>query len=287
MKPRTTVISVSFNSAQIIKKMLQSVPDNIAIKIVDNCSIDNISETVSNFNNCELIENASNQGFGRACNLGASESKTEFLFFLNPDAMIDHETISELEKFADKNPQMGAANPLIKSIDNKSKLKMSSIIPCKDLQRPKISEFGEMPILTGGALFVRRKVFEDIGGFDPHIFLYHEDHELCSRISKLGYSLWHVPKATAVHIGGSSSGRSAKVSHWKGYQMARSRYYVLDKFYPKEAFKKTFWPAFFGLINPVNLFSIRRFSKYIGQIKGAFSAKVDGGAFEITQNKNL
>ena len=157
---------------------------------------------------------------------------------------------------------------------------MSSIIPCKDLPRPKVSEFGEMPVLTGGALFIRRKVFEEIGGFDPYIFLYHEDHELCSRISKHGYSLWHVPSAIVIHVGGNSSSRSAKMSHWKGYQMARSRYYVLNKFYPSQAFKKTFWPAVFGLINPINLFSIRRSSKYIGQIKGAFSAKIDGGAFK-------
>ncbi len=280
MEARTTVISVSFNSAQIIKKMLQSVPNHVAIKIVDNCSIDNISKTVSSFNNCELIENTSNQGFGRACNLGASKSKTEFLFFLNPDATIKTDTISELEKFADENSQMGAANPLIKSENNKTRLKMSSIIPCKELPRPKVSEFGEMPILTGGALFIRRKVFEEIGGFDPYIFLYHEDHELCSRISKHGYSLWHVPSAIATHVGGSSSGSSAKISHWKGYQMARSRYYVLNKFYPSQAFNKTFWPAVFGLINPINLFSIRRSSKYTGQIKGAISAKIDGGAFK-------
>ena len=280
MESRTTVISVTFNSAQIIEKMLQSIPNHVAIKIVDNCSSDNISNTVSGFNNCDIIENASNQGFGRACNRGAAETKSEFLFFLNPDATIKSNTISELEKFADKNAKMGAANPLIKNKNNKTRLKMSSIIPCKNLPRPKVSEFGEIPMLTGGALFIRRRIFEEIGGFDPNIFLYHEDHELCSRVSQLGYSLWHVPSAIAVHVGGNSSGRSAKISHWKGFQMARSRYYVLNKFYPSQAFKKTFWPAVFGLINPINLFSIRRSSKYIGQIKGAFSAKFDGGAFK-------
>ena len=245
MESRTTVITVTFNSAQIIKKMLQSIPNHVAIKIVDNCSTDNISNTVSGFNNCDVIENASNQGFGRACNRGASETKSEFLFFLNPDATIKSDTISELEKFADRNSKMGAANPLIMNKNNKTRLKMSSIIPCKDLPRPKVSEFGEIPMLTGGALFIRRRIFEEIGGFDPNIFLYHEDHELCSRVSQLGYSLWHVPSAIAVHVGGNSSGRSAKISHWKGFQMARSRYYVLNKFYPSQAFKKTFWPAFF------------------------------------------
>ena len=143
--------------------MLQSIPNHVAIKIVDNCSADNSSKTVSSFDNCDFIENASNQGFGRACNRGASETKSEFLFFLNPAAIIKSDTISELEKFADKNSKMGAANPLIKNKNNKTRLKMSSIIPCKNLPRPKVSEFGEMPVLNGGALFIRRKVFEEIG----------------------------------------------------------------------------------------------------------------------------
>ena len=135
---------------------------------------------------------------------------------------------------------MGAANPLIKSTNGKPRLKMSSIIPCKKLPRPRINQVGEMPTLTGGALFVRRKVFEETGGFDTKIFLYHEDHELCSRITKLGYSLWHVPSAVAIHIGGNSSGSSSKIAEWKGYQMARSRYYVLNMFYPNQAFQRTF-----------------------------------------------
>ena len=135
---------------------------------------------------------------------------------------------------------MGAANPLMENIKGKARLKMSSIVPCKKLPRPKLSEFGEMPVLSGGAMFVRREAFEKAGGFDPNIFLYHEDHELCNRISHQGYSLWHVPSAKAIHIGGSSSTRSIQLAHWKGYQMARSRFYVLNMFYPKEAFNRTF-----------------------------------------------
>ena len=61
--------------------------------------------------------------------------------------------------------------------------------------------------------------------------------------------------------------------------MARSRFYVLNMFYPKKAFNRTFWPAVYGLINPFNLLSRRRFSKYIGQVKGALSARSDGGIF--------
>lgn len=279
MKSRTTIISVSFNSSNIIKKLLVSIPKDVTIKIVDNANDDDIYTTLKPFKNCELIQNSFNEGFGRACNRGASESKTEFLFFLNPDTTLEKNAISELEKFADKNPRMGAANPLIKNARNNFRLKTTSVVPCKKLPRPNIYEYGEMPILTGGALFVRRKVFEEVGGFDPNIFLYHEDHELCYRITKNGYSLWHVPSAEVVHIGGNSSGRSSKIAEWKGYHLARSRYYVLNMFYPNYALSRTFWPAILGLINPINLLSRRRFSKYKGQLKGALSIKKDNGVF--------
>ena len=280
MKSRTTVITVSFNSAHIIEGMIKSIPKDVAIKVVDNGSADGIYRRLKKFKNCKVILNNSNQGFGRACNRGASESETEFLFFLNPDATLEKNAILELEKFADKTPQMGAANPLMKNSSGNPRLKMSSIIPCKKLTRPRINQFGEMPILTGGALFVRRKVFEEIGGFDRNIFLYHEDHELCSRIAKMGHSLWHVPSATAVHIEGNSSGRSSQIAAWKGYQMARSRYYVLNMFYPNQAFRRTFWPAIIGLINPINFLSRRRISKYMGQVRGALSAREDKGVFQ-------
>ena len=150
------------------------------IKIIDNCAC-HISEALEDYKNCNLILNSSNQGFGRACNQGALESKTEFLFFVNPDTILKNDAICELEKFADKNPKMGAANPLMENIKGKARLKMSSIVPCKKLPRPKLSEFGEMLVLSGGAMFVRREAFEKAGGFDPNIFL-SEDHELC-RIS--------------------------------------------------------------------------------------------------------
>ena len=82
MKSRTTVITVSFNSSHIIEAMINSIPNDVTIKVVDNGSTDQISSGLKKFKNCKLILNKSNQGFGRACNRGASESETEFLFFL-------------------------------------------------------------------------------------------------------------------------------------------------------------------------------------------------------------
>ena len=57
--------------------MLVSIPKDVTIKIVDNASDDDIYTTLKPFQNCDLIQNSFNEGFGRACNRVASESKSE------------------------------------------------------------------------------------------------------------------------------------------------------------------------------------------------------------------
>jgi len=199
--------------------------------------------------------------------------------FLNPDAQLMPGALHALEEFAFANPLLGAANPLIRDKRGRARLKISSPLPLPAMPRPALDEAGQLPVLSGGALFVRRAAFEAVAGFDPAIFLYHEDHDLCRRLARAGYTLWHVPKAQAVHITGTGTKRSTEMAAWKGYQMARSRVYVLEQAEPGTGFQQTFWLALIGLLGPTNLLSKRRRAKHTGQIKGALSARHDGGRY--------
>ena len=279
MTSRTTVITVTYNSAQVIKGMLASIPAQTPVIVVDNASTDGISEVAEEFPNAKLIRKDTNEGFGRACNQGAADVESDYLLFLNPDARLQPGALDALETTAEMYPNFGAANPLIKNSNGKARLKMTSPLPIPSMPRPALDQIGEMPVLSGGVLFVHRTAFEKIGGFDPAIFLYHEDHDLCLRLKRAGYSLWHFPKAEASHAAGTGSPRTAQIARWKGYQMARSRYHVLEKSMPGTGFRQTFWPALLGLLGPTNFLSNRRRAKYLGQIQGALSARKDGGKF--------
>ena len=279
MSSRTTVITVTYNSAQVIAGMLESVPPDTQVIVVDNASTDDTARLVDGRPNVSLVRSAQNIGFGRACNLGAARAESEFLLFLNPDARLETGALKALEREADMRPALGAANPLISDAKGRARLKMSSVLPIPDLQRPAPDRAGRMPVLSGAALFMPRAVFEEVGGFDPAIFLYHEDHEICCRIREAGHELWHLPSARVTHAQGTGSPRVAATAHWKGYQMARSRYYVIEKHSPGQGFRRTFWPALIGLILPMNLLSARRRAKYRGQVSGALSARKDGGKF--------
>ncbi|MGB3405961.1 MAG: glycosyltransferase family 2 protein [Jannaschia sp.] len=281
MSARTTIVTVTYNSAAVVGQMLRSLPTDAVVVVVDNASTDDTCARVEADlpPHGRLVAALRNEGFGRACNRGAMGAETEFLLFLNPDARLEPGALEALEEEADRRPDLGAANPSIETANGRARLKMTSVLPVERMPRPAPETAGRMPVLSGGVLFVRRAAFEAVGGFDPAIFLYHEDHELCWRLAQAGHELWHLPQARAVHIMGTGTARSPEAARWKGFHMARSRYYVVEKATPGQGFRRSFWPALLSLLSPVNFLSNRRRQKSIGQISGAVSARKDGGVY--------
>lgn len=279
--PRTTVITVGYNSSSVIGQMLASLPDDTPVVVVDNASSDNTVAVARTARPAaKVFENLENCGFGRACNQGAAGATTPYLLFLNPDATLAAGALGALEEAGNTLPDFAAANPLILDSRGRGRLKTTSPLRLhRSAPPPKLDTLSEMPVLSGGAFFVNRKAFEAVGGFDPNIFLYHEDHDLAVRLVRAGGRLWHVPKAVATHIAGTGTARSPQSARFKGFHMARSRMYVLSKQTQRFAFLRTLGPAIFGLILPHNLFSRRRRAKYIGQIQGARSARRDKGRY--------
>jgi N-acetylglucosaminyl-diphospho-decaprenol L-rhamnosyltransferase len=66
--------------------------------------------------------------------------------------------------------------------------------------------------VTAASLFMRRAVFESVGGFDPAIFLYNEDLDLCWRLSRRGYRFAVSPLLTVTHAAGGSSRRDGDIA---------------------------------------------------------------------------
>jgi len=275
-----TVVTVSYNSGAVLPALLGSLPAGVSVVAVDNASADN-TRTVAREAGAALVTMPSNQGFGRACNAGARLAKTPFLFFVNPDARLEPGCVEAMLEAAERWPKAVAFNPRIENPSGRVEFKWRSVL----LPRNAWSERGapevetEMPALVGGAFFCRRDAFERVGGFDPAIFLYHEDDDLSIRLREAHGPLVFVPRARVRHEAGHSSGRSPAVARFKGFHMARSRVYALAKHRRPLPWLRTFAAALGGLIAPHNALSARRRAKYLGQLAGAWSSLKDGGAF--------
>lgn len=277
MTSETTVVTVSYNSAAVLGGLLRSIGDAECV-VVDNGGTTPL-EAVVRDSGAHLLRLDRNEGFGRGCNAGAALSRKKYLFFVNPDAELASGCIAALERAAEALPDFAAANPLILDARGRARFRTSSILVSgAGGRRAAPAAATRVPVLSGCALFVPRALFEAVGGFDPAIFLYHEDHDLALRLAAHG-GLWHVPEAVVRHVAGTAAPRTAGVAWLKGYHMARSRHYVLCKHGRPLPLLRTVFPALSGLLLPHNLWSARRRSRCLGQVSGAFSSVFDKGRY--------
>lgn len=207
MNKQITVVIVHWNTPTHLKKQLQALSpqqNNLHIVVVDNASKDPLLWVKKQYPSIILIENKINRGFGAACNQGTLHEEGEWLLFLNPDVEIDQHQINEMIAYAEKQHYDAACPASPKKEYNKSVPSMLSLLaeftPLKRLFPLPLFPF---KTLTGGCLLIKRKVFEDLGGFDERFFLWFEDSDLTYRLLKSNYSIGTIP-ISVVHEGGGS-----------------------------------------------------------------------------------
>lgn len=272
---RVTVVAVCYNSDAVLPQMLASVPSGTQVVLVDNGNGGETLRALAEEHGAALIENAQNKGFGVACNQGAAHATTEFILFLNPDAQLTPGSLEALVAAADRYPQASAMNPRIATPDGRPVFQRKSHLVSRADWMPRgwPDEDCEVPVLSGAALFVRRAAFEAVGGFDPRIFLYHEDDDLARRLKDQCGPLYFIRDACAEHIGGGSSVRSPQIAALKAWHMGRSRVYVQRKHGRPFPRATSLGAALLQLCSPAVLLSRRKRAKQVAFLKGVLSTK--------------
>jgi N-acetylglucosaminyl-diphospho-decaprenol L-rhamnosyltransferase len=277
---RCCVVSVCYQSDAVAGEMVASIPSESRVVLVDNSpKPSSFLQRLANERHGLYFHNQNNIGFGAACNQGALASSEEYVLFLNPDARLEPGSLNQLIQALDDNPQAVAANPRITTNGQKIQFKHRSALLTKrewHAKRPP-TRTAAVPVLHGSALIVRRQSFCEVGGFDETIFLYHEDDDLSIRLRQAGGLLLWVPEASAHHLSGHSSPRSAQIAFEKAYRMAQSRIYTMRKHGFRHAKRSTIFSALFQLIGPASLISRRKRMKARGFLQGAL---------EYTSGKN-
>ncbi|MFD0858671.1 glycosyltransferase family 2 protein [Roseovarius aquimarinus] len=274
-EPRITIVTVAYNSATALPPMLESVPGGAPVIVVDNASRDRtaLRALAALHPNVTLIENAENEGFGRACNIGAAATTTEFVMFLNPDTTCLPDTLDALTTAADAHPRAGAFNPLIVDDAWRPHLKRRSDLDPRAGKLAKGDPGGDvaLPVLSGAALMVRRDIFERIGGFDPKIFLFFEDDDLSVRLAEHG-PLMLAQGAIVRHFGGESSAPSRTGERIKNWHWGWSQIYAVRKHRGGTACALSFAKTLLRAASPATLLSGARRRKYGARLSGMWAA---------------
>lgn len=195
-----------------------------------------------------LLTGHGNIGFSRGCNLGAEEATGDYLFFLNPDAVImERDGATRLAALFGQplQPPVGLAGGVLRNDDGSEQRasRRNLISPQNALSEglglhalggPVINvrtPLADHPMLVGAAsgacIMMERERFRQIGRFDEEYFLHVEDMDLCMRVHRAGGGVWVDPQVNILHFRSTSNVRAIFVERMKtrGFQRYFSLYY--------------------------------------------------------------
>lgn len=234
--PVVSVLLVNYNTARLTSHCLESLalasrlPHEIIL--VDNASRDGSVPLLSRrFPGVRLVANRANRGFGPAVNQAAALARGRYLFLLNPDTELKEDSLRRLADFLDAHPQAGAAGCALSSpggalqpsaarFPTPLRVAAGREVAVAALERRWPSLASRLTFFyppgalrqptrvdwcVGAALMVRKAAFDLVGGFDPRIFLYGEEVDLCLRLDRAGWPTYFYPGTAVVHLGAASS----------------------------------------------------------------------------------
>ena len=223
-----SVIIVNWNTGDLLKDCLSSIPAGMEdlpfeVIVVDNASQDGSAALVKeNFHTVRLLMNTENKGFAHACNQGAELAGGEYLFFLNPDTILQAGSVKRLVEFAPTCSWLGAVGPRLigrrgkiqNSVRNLPRMKdilvrdtmIKLISPSKGKARLVSSLPSDRPSrveqVSGAAFLIPRFLWQKLGAMDERFFTFYEEVDLCRRIRDMGYEIYYLPIAEVIHTGG-------------------------------------------------------------------------------------
>ncbi len=229
-----TAIVVSYDSAEVLPACLNALAgEGVPAIVVDNASGDD-SRGIAEKRGARVIANARNEGYGRANNLGVAAADTPYVLIVNPDLELKRGAAAALLAAAERYPDAGMLAPRIVEPSGRVFLQPRSLLSPDHLNRSGAMVVPEgdacLPFLSGACLLIPRETFLALGGFDPAIFLFYEDDDLCRRMRDAGHALIHVDGAEARHGRGKSSAPSPQRRFKARWHLAWSEHYIARKY---------------------------------------------------------
>jgi GT2 family glycosyltransferase len=216
-----TFVIVSFKSSHIIERCIKSIKSNVKIIIVENSDNINVKTYLENkFSNVEVIIAKENLGYGKGNNLGISKVNTQYVFILNPDAVLEDNCLSELYKT--QLSLIGDFTILAPNLLNNYGF-------FSDQNHNLQKDIMEVDYVKGFAMLINLKKINSQQIFDENFFLFLEEIDLCKRIRDNGGKIFVIKNAKVQHLGKQASGDSLNIKLCRNWHWMWSLYYYNSK----------------------------------------------------------
>lgn len=258
-----SIVIVNYNVRDFLSKCLLSIREsqtNLKIEtiVVDNNSTDGSVNFLKNtFTEVKFISLNENLGFSKANNVGFKESHGKYILILNPDTILEKNTLNVMYDYMESNREVWISGCKILNPDGSFQLPcrrgfptpwvafsklfgLQSLFPKSKLFAKynqtfrSIDETYYIDAVMGAFMFARADKINLLRGFDEDYFMYGEDIDLCYRTAELGGKVAYVHSTTITHYKGESTKRSSinDIRHfYEAMQIFVKKYYSNSSFF--------------------------------------------------------
>ena len=242
-----SVIIVNWNAGKYLQETIKSLYEQNKDVLYEVIIIDNFSNKddesylfltdVLKHENVTVVKCFENLGFAKANNYGMKIAKGRNFLILNPDIIFHNNVLKTLNRYLDKNENVGMVGPKILNPDGSFMqpcfrgkpypkdtlfhlIGLAKLFPkCKALNEYALwhknrDEINECGALSGCCMMIKKSLYKEIGGMDEQFFLYQEETDWGLRTNKIGKSIIYNPNAEVTHIGGVTTKKIKIKSIW-------------------------------------------------------------------------
>ena len=235
---KLSIITINYNGLKDTCELLETLPledNSLEVIVVDNASKEDEASIIEQrYPTVTVIRSPQNFGFAGGNNLGIKAAHGEYLFFLNNDTVLRHQT-SDIRPLIDRlesSDKIGAVCPKIRFSWEHHPIQYAGYTPLSPItMRNHAIGFGEddhgqydtphpTPYAHGAAMMVKREVIDKAGFMPECYFLYYEELDWSMMIRRAGYDIWYEPACTIYHKESQTTGQ---MSALRTYYVTRNR----------------------------------------------------------------
>jgi GT2 family glycosyltransferase len=249
--PSLAVVILNWNGKKYLEKflpaLLASSYPNKRIVVADNASTDDsISFLRQHFSSLEIVENATNEGFAKGYNSALKKIESDYYVLLNSDVEVTTHWIEPVITLMESDHSIGACQPKIRSYNNGRQFEYAGacggwidnlgypfsrgrIFDIVEDDNGQYDTVQKCFWASGAALFVRSKLYNELGGLDEYFFAHQEEIDFCWRLQLAGHKVYVQPASVVYHVGG---GTLPKENNLKVFLNFRNNLVMLAKNLP-------------------------------------------------------
>ena len=248
---KVAIVILNWNGADMLRQYLPSVlkysREEATVYVADNGSTDNSLQLLrEHFPEVQLITFDKNWGFAEGYNRALAEIDATYYLLLNSDIEVTPHWLTPLIELMDSHPDIAACQPKLLSMADREQFEYAGaaggfldrygypycrgrLFETIERDEGQYDQPADVLWATGAALFVRARIYKEVGGLDGRFFAHSEEIEFCWRVRLCGYRIVCLPESRIYHVGG---GTLPKANPMKTYLNFRNNLTMLYKCLP-------------------------------------------------------